>query len=158
MEEQYNMELALRFLIFKKINPSEIRSTTDLGEFVTEKMRLLAVDEKFDFEKEEKDFIKTFEILDFISGENVFKKFDANKGVFAGKFLISGFEAIAYGLGKNIDKYESQILDEEFKAKIISKIKAIWEDPSFQARSGSGMPATMRIPTIVPIGEKAFAS
>lgn len=158
MEEQYNMELALRFLIFKKINPSEVRSTTDLGEFVTEKMRLLAVDEKFDFEKEEKDFIRTFEILDFISGESVFKKFDANKGVFAGKFLISGFESIAYGLGKNIDKYESQKLDEEFKAKIISKIKAIWENPSFQARSGSGMPATMRIPTIVPIGEKAFES
>lgn len=157
MDEQYNMELALRFLIFKRIKPSEVKSTTDLGEFVTDKMRELAIDSKFDFAKEEKDFIQTFEILDFISGENVFKKYDSGKGIFSGKFLISGFEAIAYGLGRNIGKYDSQKLDEKFKEKIIEKIKGIWDDKSFQARSGSGMPATMRIPTIVPIGEKAFS-
>lgn len=156
LEEQYNMELALRFLIFKRIDPNEVRSTADLGEFITDQMRIFASDSNFDFECEERDFLKTFEILDFVLGENTFKKYDSNKGYFLGRFLISGYEAVAYGLGRNIGKYQSQELSEDFKSSMIEKIKGIWNNTSFQAKSGSGMPVTQRIPTIVPIGESAF--
>lgn len=158
MDEQYNMELALRFLIFKRIDPNEVRSTTDLSEYVTEKMRNLATDENFDFRKEETDFYKTFELLNYALGEDSFKKFDPNKGTFTGRFLISGYEAVAFGLGRNIDKYSDEILDDILKKDFIEKIKGIWSNTSFQQRSGSGMPVTMRIPTIVPIGDAAFAS
>lgn len=158
MDEQYNMELALRFLIFKRIDPNEVKSTTDLSEYVTDKMRELATDSNFDFVQEELEFVKTFEILDFILGENVFKKFDPIKSTFSGRFLISGFEAIAYGLGRNITKYSDLSLNEGLKENLIGKIKSIWSNTNFQARSGSGMPVTMRIPTIVPIGDSTFAN
>lgn len=156
LEEQYNMELALRFLIFKRIDPNEIRSTSDLGEFITEQMRIFACDTNFDYDEEENDFIKTFEILDFVLGENAFKRYDQKKDVFLGRFLISGFEAVAYGLGKNISKYKSVTLDPSLREMLISKVKEIWTNTDFQSKSGSGMPVTQRIPTLVPIGEKAF--
>lgn len=156
IDEQYNVELALRFIIFRRIDPKEVKSTTDLGEYITEKMRALAVDKTFDFEHEGRDFIRTFEVLDFALGDSAFKKYDAIKQVFDGRFLISGFEAIAYGLGKNINKYENQELTDEFKVEVINKIKSIWTNPAFQSRSGSGIPVTLRIPTILPIGETVF--
>ena len=139
------MELALRFLIFKRIDPNEVKSTTDLSEYVTDKMRELATDSNFDFVQEELEFVKTFEILDFILGENVFKKFDPIKSTFSGRFLISGFEAIAYGLGRNITKYSDLSLNEGLKENLIGKIKSIWSNTNFQARSGSGMPVTIEL-------------
>jgi hypothetical protein len=47
------------------------------------------------------------------------------------------------------------ILDENFKKNIVIKIKNIWLNPEFQRHSG--LASTMRIPKMVPIGEKAFA-
>lgn len=37
IDEKYNMELALRFLILSQLDPNEVRGLQDFGEFVTEK-------------------------------------------------------------------------------------------------------------------------
>jgi Protein of unknown function DUF262 len=155
IEEQYDMELALRFLIFKRVDPNKVRNNSDWEAYITDEMRKLATDATFDFEKEANDFKKTFDLLDFALGEDAFKKFDKTKDRFAGNFLIAGFEAIAFGLGRNINLYNDVILNENFKKDIISKIKNIWFNPEFQRHSG--LSSIMRIPKIVPIGEKAFA-
>jgi hypothetical protein len=155
IEEQYDMELALRFLIFKRVDPNKVRNNSDLEAYITDEMRKLATDATFDFEKEANDFKKTFDLLDFALGEDAFKKFDKTKDRFAGNFLIAGFEAIAFGLGRNINLYNDVILDENFKKNIVIKIKNIWLNPEFQRHSG--LASTMRIPKMVPIGEKAFA-
>jgi hypothetical protein len=155
-DEQYNMELALRFLIFKRIDPKDVKSTSDLGDFVTNKMRDLAEDSKFNYDKEESDFKLTFKIINYCLGDSAFKKYDSTKKSFGGKFLISGYEAIAYGLGKNIKHYSEINQDGKLKDTVIENVKSIWTNPDFQNRSGSGIPVTLRIPTIVPIGVKAF--
>ncbi len=157
VEEQYNMELALRFLIFKKINPSEVRKTPDLGEFLTDKMRELATDEKFDMAKEQKDFIRTFQILDFALGDFSFKRYDSNTFKFGGKFLISAYEAVAFGLGKNISQYKDDELNAKLKESIEKKVITIWNTSGFQSKTGSGINVTSRIPTIVPLAEKIFS-
>ncbi len=156
-KEQYNMELALRFLIFKKINPSEVRKTPDLGEFLTDKMRELATDEKFDKAKEQQDFIRTFQVLDFALGDFSFKRYDSNTSKFGGKFLISAYEAVAFGLGKNISQYKEDELNEELKDSIKKKVIKIWNTNGFQSKTGSGINVTSRIPTIVPLAEKIFS-
>lgn len=157
IDEQYDMELALRFLIFKRINPSDVRSTTDLGEYITNKMRELATDSNFQIVKEEQDFRRTFEILDFCLGENCFKRYDSSKKSFSGKFLISAYEAIAYGLARNIKRYRNDTLDKTLQNKIQRIVISIWADENFQSRTGSGIPVTLRVPTIIPIGESKFA-
>jgi hypothetical protein len=156
MKQQYNMELALRFLIFKRIEPSTVKSTTDLGEFVTNKMRELATNSNFQYKKERSEFLRTFEILNYCLGEDTFKRYDAKKGKFGGKFLISAFEAIGYGLGRCIDDYKNDELSQELATDNVNKIISIWADKNFQKRSGSGIPVTLRVPTIIPIGEETF--
>jgi len=156
VDEQYNMELALRFLIFKKINPNEVKTTPDLGEFLTDKMRGLATDENFDRAKEEQDFIRTFQILDFALGDFSFKRYDPNTLKFGGKFLISAYEAVAFGLGRNINQYKDE-LNEKLKNSIEKKVVKIWGAEGFQSKTGSGINVTSRIPTIVPLAEKIFS-
>lgn len=156
MEEQYNMELALRFLIFKRIDPSEVRSTTDLGEYITSKMRELATSGLFDFDAEEREFRRTFELLNFVLDENTFKRYDFAKEKFSGKFLISAYEAIAFGLGRCVNEYQDDNLNEALKSRINDIVISIWGDENFQRRSGSGIPVTLRVPTIIPIGQSKF--
>jgi uncharacterized protein with ParB-like and HNH nuclease domain len=157
LDEQYNMELALRFLIFKKIRPNEVKSTTDLGEFVTEKMRELATDPEFSKTKEEREFKLTFEILDAALGEATFKRYEAATNQFRGKFLISAFEAVAFGLGRNIGHYKNDPLGEDLRKDIRERVVTVWTEPVFRERSGSGINVTSRIPVIVPLAQKIFS-
>ena len=48
IEEQYHIELALRYFIYKNIDLSEIKGVTDLSEFITDKMIKYAEDTTFD--------------------------------------------------------------------------------------------------------------
>jgi hypothetical protein len=157
LDEQYNMELALRFLIFKTIKPNEVKTTTDLGEFVTDKMRNLATDKNFNKAQEERDFRRTFELLDYALGDSSFKRYDQAVRKFGGKFLISAFEAVAFGLGKNVDRYVNNELNDKLRDTIKAKVIEIWTNEKFQAKTGSGINVTSRIPIIVPLAERIFA-
>lgn len=156
IDEQYNMELALRYFIFKNFSSEEIKYSKELGDYLTEKMLDLCQDENFDFEKEAAAFIKTFEILDSSMSEQAFKRYNGAKNRFEGKFLLSAFEIISIGLGRNIDQYSSLAMDQHLNGLIEGKIKAIWDSPEYQAKSGSGIRANSRIPVIVPLGEEMF--
>lgn len=74
IEEQYHIELALRYFIYKNIDLSEIKGVTDLSEFITDKMIKYAEDTTFDKYKEKAIFEGTFAVLNKILGEDVFKK------------------------------------------------------------------------------------
>ncbi len=60
VDEQYDMELVLRFIVFRTMPPSALRSIGDVGEFLTEKAKALAQDKSFNYEKEEEAFCETF--------------------------------------------------------------------------------------------------
>jgi hypothetical protein len=157
IEEQYNMELALRYFILKKFDPNEIKNK-ELGEYLTEKMLELCNDKTFDFETEAAQFKKTFEILDFSMSEMAFKRYNLSKTRFEGKFILSAFEVISVGLGRNIQQYIAEPLNGRLKQNIEDKIKAVWADPKYQDKSGSGVRANFRIPVIVPLGQHIFAA
>jgi len=156
IDEQYNMELALRFFIFKKYDSNEIKYSKELGDYLTEKMLLLCQDKHFNLESEADEFIRTFEILDFVMSEQAFKRYNDSKDRFEGKFLLSAFEIIAVGLGRNIQQYRSMSLNENLKSNVEAKVKRVWESSEYQSRSGSGIRANSRIPVIVPLGDKIF--
>jgi len=122
IDEQYNMELALRFFIFKNFSSEEIKYSKELGDYLTEKMLDLCEDEHFDFDKESADFIKTFEILDSSMSEQSFKRYNEAKDRFEGKFLLSAFEIISIGLGRNIDQYSNLPVDENLNNLIEEKM------------------------------------
>ncbi len=154
IDEKYNMELALRFLILSRIDPNEVRGTSDFSEFVTEKMILIAQDHEYDRDASELIFRRTFQLLNNSLSEYSFKKYAIDKGRFEGKFLLAAFESVAIGLGKNIDAWNVIPFDETVQTNLKNKIINIWSNPAFQARYGSGVNVTSRVPVIVPLGTK----
>jgi uncharacterized protein with ParB-like and HNH nuclease domain len=156
IEEQYNMELVLRFFILKNLNLDEIRSTSDLGEFITNKMIEMASDKNYPYEAEEYAFRNTFKLLNFTLESESFKRYNSSKARFEGSFLLSAFEAIGIGLGKNISLWSDIERDDKLKGDFMIKTKELWNDAQYKEKSGSGVNVTRRVPTIIPVGQRIF--
>jgi hypothetical protein len=150
--EQYDMELVLRFIVFRTMPPAALTNIGDLGEFLTDKAKLLAQDKTFDLKKEEKIFRETFALLESVFGDDAFRRHDKRKDRFSGGFSVSAFEALAIGIGYNPKK---AIAD---PAAVLKKVQKMWEDPNFTENSGSGIGASARVRKIIPYGRTTFAT
>jgi Protein of unknown function DUF262 len=150
LEEQYDVELVLRFLVFRKLESDELKNIGDLGVFLTKKMVAMAQDKEFNYEAEKLAFDQTFEFLCNQMGSDSFRRYDSNKSRFLGGFLVSAFEVIALGVGYS---YESII---QSQVDIKEKVKIIWMNKEYTGWSGTGITAQRRIPKIVPLGRDTF--
>jgi hypothetical protein len=149
LNEKYDMELVLRFLLF----PNYKFSQKEISEFLTDSSQDLAIKASkgnFDYDESEKVFTKTFSLLNNLYGEFIFKKY--SDGQFKGKFLESLFEAISIGVAANIYDYHNK----ESKGKLKKKITDIWSQSNFTNNMGSGTNTKIRIPKIIPFGKKYF--
>lgn len=146
MQEQYNMELVLRYLsCFYYVYDNK-----EVSEFLTDSLHKISKDKNFNYDEEEEKFLKLFSILDNSLGDKVFTKFDGQS--FKGKFLESSFEAITIGLRFNLDSYKGK-RDEKI---ITEKIKQMWSNPKFLNYSGSGSNAKIRIPKLIKFGKEFY--
>jgi hypothetical protein len=152
VEEQYDMELVLRFIVFRSTPPASLTNLGDLGEFLTDKAKALAQDKTFDLKKEEAAFRETFALLDSVLGDDAFRRYDQKKDRFLGGFSVSAFEAVAIGIGYNPKKATGD------SNAVVQKVKKMWEDPNFVDNSGSGIGAPSRVRKIIPYGRVIFAS
>lgn len=153
VDEQYDVELALRFFVYKNSTMKEISEIKDIGDFITKKMLEFAQDDKFGYDVERIVFEKTFDVLNEISGDDTFTKFDAEKKKFLGAFSISAYEVVASGLGKNINNYYN---NKKNQTKLLNKIKQVWSEDIYKEKSGSGLTAMRRLPHLIPLGDKIF--
>lgn len=147
LDEQYNLELLLRFISLYKF-PYDNKK--DLGDYLDNVNELMLEDTDFPFGEIEQVFSKTFKLLNDLLGEKTFKKFDGND--FKGKFLESAFESIALGIAYNINDYlipqDSEILKD--------KIKQLYSKPQYNEVSGSGSNARTRIPRLTTFAKDYF--
>ena len=152
IDEQYHMELALRFFIYKNINLDEIKGVYDLADFITQKMIEYADSPDFNLAKEEEIFKKTFDFINHTISDDAFKRYNTNKDAFQGRFLLSMYETIAVGVGKNFAKGDLTFSTEETREKVSS----VWRNENFQSRTGSGVSVSSRLPVLIPLGENLF--
>ncbi len=125
-ESQYDMELVSKFVVFRHSAPEDIENEGDISDFITNRITEFAKNDMLDMDNERKVFEKTFNLLVGALKSNSFKRFDKSGNTFSGYFSIAAYEAIAIGIGANIDKWESGDAD-----KLKSKIKSVWEDKTF---------------------------
>ncbi|WP_422865702.1 DUF262 domain-containing protein [Enterobacter asburiae] len=149
ISESYDIELALRFIIFSLIDPIDLDSMGDVGVFITEKMREICVDDSFDTAYWGDLFRQTFTILADCCGDNSFKRFNTAKSKYSGGFLVSQYEAVSYGLAYNISKGTAA-------ENINDLVSSLWSNQEFTDWSGSGMTATRRLPHLIPLGREIF--
>jgi len=149
LEEQYDLDLLLRFIILRKLTIEKLKSIGDIGEFLTEEISNIAEKDSLNYEEEEEAFVTTFRFLNNTLGDNSCKRYDITKQRFMGGFLISSFEVVAIGAGNN---YRSLEKNDDF----VEKVKSIWINPTFTNRSGSGVRASSRLPITIPLGRNLF--
>lgn len=149
-DEQYYVELVLRFLALKDVGIDRIKGLEDMGDFLTKRMKEIALDQSYDMEKESEAFKKAFRILNASLGENAFRKYQGDK--YTGAFSLSIFEVIALGIGYNINLYEEG--NEEYLDKIKAVSMNLLSNQIFTRKSGSGARASFRLPHILPMGRE----
>lgn len=150
-EEQYDMELVLRFiLLFNKSNEGIKSLGGDVSVFLTDKMREMALNQNLDINGIEKAFDVTFNILNETTGDNSFRRYRSQDNRFLGGFLLSAYEVIALGIGYNYQNPPptNQISD---------RIKSIWSHQVYGKWSGAGVNAARRLPYLIPLGRKVFS-
>jgi len=151
LEEKYNLELVLRFLVFKDI-PNRDLHFEEVGDFLTERMLKFASQEvPLDREASAAAFRRTFAVLNESGlADDAFRKYDEGKGKFLGSFSISGYEAISLGLGARftVDSNAPP------PANLTDIVKGLWTNATYLGSSGSGVRASQRIPRIVPLGRE----
>lgn len=153
LEEQFNLELLVRFLILRTIDTKELKKIGDLNSFLTDKILAMAQAGNYDTDKEEKAFRKTFRFLAESLGEDVFRKFDLSKKRASGPPLVSVFEVIAAGVGYHCLKQNVNITPEKIK----DVHESLWTMKGFSDKSVSRTSAAARIPVTVKLGRDLFA-
>ncbi len=146
-EEQYHMELLLRFIALAHYNYNHKKDVGDYLDDINEDILNSVV---FDFDAVKENFELTFATLNRILGEKSFKKYNGNE--FKGKFLESAFEAVSIGLSANISTYNLPLED----PIILDKIRLLYEEDTYIQTSGSGSNAKSRIPKLVPFAKEYF--
>ncbi len=150
-EEQYDMELVLRFiLLFDKDDESLKKLGGDVSVFLTDGMREMALNKELDYGHIKEAFIKTFDVLNQALSDDSFKRYKPEQNKFLGGFLLSAYEVIALGIGYNYKNLPQT-------NKIPDLIKSIWSNEIYQKWSGAGVNAARRIPYLVPLGREVFS-
>lgn len=145
-QEQYDLELAIRFLVLRTIDMVDLVGLRELGEFLTESAVALAADDTFEYEQGATAFRATFDVVSEALGDDAFRKYESQR--FIGPFLISAFEVVALGLGFN----QPSTLD---KTEVAERVKTqVWKKASFL--TSSGIRATQRLPHTLPFGREVF--
>ncbi len=155
LDEQYHLELALRFIVLRRVPEGDLRNIGDIGDFLDKGSLKFAQAADFAgralIEKQAFEF--TFQTLADTLGENSFQRYDPNKQKYLGMFLISSFEAIALGLGYHYEEFKEGANLPDIRNGAVG----LWTTKDFTDNSGSGIRASSRIPHIVPLGRKVFA-
>jgi len=152
MEERYDLELIVRFLVLRTLPDERLNQVGDLGPFLTDRVVEFAESKTFDPKTEERAFRRTFELLASALGDDAFKKFDPDKGRALGPLLISVFELMALGIGFHAHKRNYK-----FTSQAITEVHhSLWSIDEFRSSTGSGIRAAARIPVTVRLGRNFF--
>lgn len=149
-KQQAHIEIALRFIAYRK---HPYARGLDVNEYLDVAARRLArlSPEELDIEKEMYSW--TFQILRDADGADAFKRWDGNRHV--GGFLISAFDAIAYGVAINRNAIEA--MDTTVRSEWLrTKIRTLWAEDVFRENSGSGVRGTTRLTKLLPFGQAHF--
>lgn len=149
LQEAYDVELVLRFLLLVDASEDELKSVGDVGVYLSTKMVELAKDAAFDRGYWEARFKGVFQLLSDHVGDASFKRYSNAKGRHEGGFVISQYEAVTAGVAARIDAG----LDE---AETATLVQQLWEHEEYTEWAKSGVTAARRLRRIIPFSRLHF--
>lgn len=151
IEERFDLELVTRFLILhnwpsEKLNLSQLR---DLPKVLDNSIVEVAMDTVTKQSGLKEIFQATFDLIAQRGGQQLFRRWDVQKGDFTGSFLLSAFEIIGLGVGYHLANGEAVREDLEQASK------DVWGMPAMQAGFATGRSTESRLIQFIPLGRKA---
>ena len=154
MDEQYDLELVLRFIALRYSDRSALRLYPDMETILTERALELARDPGFDRDGVMTSFRETFDVL-WSVGPDVFRRYDDQRGRSVGAFSVSAYEAVTQGVSNNLQAW-MEVPVPEREERLLIRISELWSDAEFRANSGGGVRPTQRIPFMSAVGSRVF--
>ena len=114
---------------------------------------LVSKNNAIDWGTEEALFKETFSLLSSSLGDKAFKRWDGSN--FGGKFLMSLYETIAFGVSQNLNEISNKTQEDQ-KDFIITKAKELWGNEIFNSNSGAGIRGTTRLTNLLPMAKGFF--
>ncbi len=148
--ERYDMDLVLRFLTLRDVDPREVG---DVHEFLRDRMEEIALSESYNFDEEEKIFREVFNFLDEAAGPNSLRSWSEGRGDLRGGFSLAGFEGIVIGLGRRWE----DLRDKVGAVDGLKMIKDVWSQPEYK-KSFSGLRARERMARVIPAAERVIGA
>jgi hypothetical protein len=150
IDEQYDLELVLRFLMLhnRRIERSAL---TDFPTRLDDWSVQLAAELDDRRQSLDSTFRKTFDRLAAEGGEDIFRKWDPARSRFRGAFMNTSYEIIALGLGYHI------AAGTPHRANYIEAAKGLWEGNQLANRFATGLATQDRLVKTIPLGRKLMA-
>ncbi len=152
-DEQYDLELAVRFLILANRSEEGLSQFRDLRELLTGSILEYAEDRGFDRTEQKDRFRRTFAVLNSGLNGSAFRRYEASSDRFLGGFSVSAFEVVSTGIAENLNIWEPAS-----GADLKEKVGSVWADEDFKRYGGGGINPTTRIPRTVALGRRLFSS
>ncbi|WP_457331556.1 DUF262 domain-containing protein [Rhizobacter sp. P5_C2] len=147
--EQYDMDLALRFVTLRDVDPTSIG---DVHEFLRDRMEQIATDPEFDTESERDVFQEVFAFLDATLDGDAFRRWSEGRDSFSGGFSLGAYEGLALSLGRHWHQVRAQ--HDTFD--IHKVVKSLWSTKAYK-ESFSGLRARERMARVRPAADALIA-
>jgi len=147
LSEQYDVELIVRFMVLRHMDKVALAKIDDLNSVLTSKILEFAKDPSFDWAHETEIFEKTFNALNAIQGEDVFRRWDSKKEKHVGPFLLAAFEIFALGYAYNLEHHLAP-LD---IGNLQTRYEKLWQENG-SSLSSTGRRASSRLAETVDLG------
>ncbi|WP_410663091.1 DUF262 domain-containing protein [Amycolatopsis sp. lyj-84] len=151
IEEQYHMELALRFILLRNIEEDHLSKIGNIGEYLTAEIVQFVELDSAARERESAIFKNTFRLLYDAGGSLLLRRWNSKQERPIGPFSLTAFEALALGIGH----YDAN--PRITAAEVIAKRDELWSSPSYQAGFSTGQRADQRMRKTIPLGRTLFA-
>jgi hypothetical protein len=151
IEQQYDLELVLRFLVLHsraEISQTSLRNLPDLLD--DESVQLASLFPLSEGELERR-FTETFDVV-ASGGVDVFRKWDATKQRFVRGFLNTAFEVIAMGLGFHVAAHTP------YRTDVLVAAQELWARDDMATRFATGLSTEARLARMLPIGRELMAA
>lgn len=155
-QEQYDLELVLRFLACSQASLEQLRAVGDMAEFLTDSAVKMARDANFDRDAAQSVFEGTFTVIADALEDEAFRRYDADRDRFLGGFSVSAFEAISTGVASNLPEWVAAQIDVR-RPDLVHRVQGLWGDATFRQYARGGVRASTRIPQLVPLGRQLFS-
>lgn len=152
LQEQYDIELVLRFLVLHRwtdVSQSGLKGLSGLLD--TESVALAQKFSDINVEYE-RVFTETFDVILAHAGRDAFRKWDNSKSTFTRGFLNTAFEVVAMGLGYHVAE------GKEYRTDIAEAARELWRKAELTPNFATGVSTEARLARMLPLGRELMAA